>query len=260
MTTRAATHPAWLPRTRRTHGARLRLFCFPYAGGGAAVYHGWREKLGAAIDVCPVQLPGRGSRLHEAPHSRIGPAVEELIAGIGPYLDLPVAFFGHSMGAIIAYELARALRRRLAIEPRHLFVSGRRAPHVTREPVPIEQLDEPALLAEVRRLDGTPPEVLRNRELLALVLPTLRADFALCETYTHTPSLPLSCPVTAFGGLADPQATRAEVEAWREHTSGRFVARLLPGDHFFINHSADLLTRVIATELAAEAGADGGAR
>jgi medium-chain acyl-[acyl-carrier-protein] hydrolase len=260
VTIHAAAHPAWLPRTRRTQRARLRLFCFPYAGGGTAVYHGWRAALeGVGIDVCPVQLPGRGSRLHEAPHRRIGSAVEELVAGIGPYLDLPVAFFGHSMGALIAYELARALRRRLSVEPCHLFVSGRRAPHVAHAPVPIEQLDERALIDEVERLEGTPPEVLRNHELLQLVLPTLRADFALCETYAHAPGLPLRCPLTAFGGLDDPQAARDDVEAWREHTAARFTLRMLPGGHFFINHSAETLIGIVARELS-EVGVQGGAR
>jgi len=216
--------------------------------------------LGQGVDVCPVQLPGRGSRLHERPHSRIAPIVEDLADTIGPCLDLPMAFFGHSMGALIAFELARELRRRLLREPCHLFVSGRRAPHVAREAVPIEQLDEPALIDEVKRLDGTPPEVLHNRELLELVLPTLRADFAACETYAYIPGPPLRCPVTAFGGLTDPQATREEVAAWGQHTAGGFVMRTLPGDHFFVNSSAHVLMRAVARDLAGHVAASGATR
>ena len=248
MTTGAAT-AAWVVRPQASRGARLRLFCFPYAGGGAAIFHGWWQKLQPGIDVCAVQLPGRGNRLHETPHRRLAPLVDELADALAPYLDLPAAFFGHSMGAVIAFELARVLRERTGAEPRHLFVSGRRAPHLKRDLPVAQDVSDAEFVAEVQRLKGTPAQVLANPELLQLVLPMLRADFALCDSYEYVPGPPLGCAVTAFGGLADEDTPREEVAAWSDHTSGRFVLRMLPGDHFFVTSSPETLMRAIVTDL-----------
>ncbi len=227
----------WLAfRTPRPQ-ARLRLFCFPYAGGAASIYRVWPQQLPAEVEVCPVQLPGRESRLRESPFRRVGLMVETLAQALSPHLGLPFAFFGHSMGGLIAFELARQLRRLGLPGPLVLIASGRRAPHVPDEDPPIHDLPEPEFIEELRRLNGTPEEVLAHPELLQLLIPLLRADFEVNETYVYQPEEPLTCPIAALGGLGDQDVPREHVEAWREHTRGDFVLRMFPGDHFFI-HSA----------------------
>src|SRR5581483_9264935 len=189
----------------------------------------------AQIEVCPVQLPGRENRLLEAPFAHLSALVETLIAVLQPYLDMPYAFFGHSMGALISFELARALRRRgCTLSPAHLFVSGHRAPHIADPDPPSYALPTPEFIEELRGLDGTPEAVLQNDELLHLLLPLLRADFSLCETYRYYQEKPLRCPVTAFGGLQDKSVSREMIGSWREQTCGQFKVRFFAGDHFFL--------------------------
>jgi medium-chain acyl-[acyl-carrier-protein] hydrolase len=171
-----------------------------------------------------------------------------LAEGLRPYLDLPFAFFGHSMGALIAFELARHLARRQARGPMHLFVSGRAAPQLPDEGPPIHHREYEAFVEELRHLNGTPAEVLQNPELLELLLPRLRADFALCETYRCPAGPPLRCPLTAFGGLED-DVTREELRAWESQTVGPFTLQLFPGDHFFLHRSRQGLVEAIVQAL-----------
>ncbi|HLX08608.1 MAG TPA: thioesterase II family protein [Thermoanaerobaculia bacterium] len=230
--------------------ARLRLFCFPYAGGGASAYRGWAAALPADVEVCPVQLPGRESRLREPAFDRPAPLIVALADALQAHLGLPFAFFGHSMGAMLSFELARELRRRGNPLPLHLFVSGRRAPQVPSREPDIHDLPEAEFLVRLRELNGTPEEVLQHAELMRLLLPVLRSDFAVNETYVFQPEPPLELGISAFGGLEDVEVTREDVTGWSEHGRGFFRLRMFPGDHFFLHSARELLTQSVARDLA----------
>jgi medium-chain acyl-[acyl-carrier-protein] hydrolase len=239
----------WVSFFRPNPRARLRLFCFPYAGGSSLIYRQWPEGLPADVELCAVQLPGRGSRLHE-PAFRHMPALVEVLAQVLlPLFDRPFACYGHSMGASIGFELARRLRQDHALEPVHLFVSGRRAPQIPMTDPPSYQLPEPVFIEELRRLNGTPQEVLEHPEMMQLLLPVLRADFQLIQTYTYEPGSPLACPISAFGGLQDMDANRDLLEPWRTQTTAAFSLQMLPGDHFFPHTARPLLLQSIARKL-----------
>ena len=203
MTT-TLTFNSWVTCPKPNPQASLRLFCFPYAGGKAVSFRAWSSGLPTTVEVCPVELPGRGSRLMEVPFTQFEPLISALAQALLPYLDKPFAFFGHSMGALVSFELARLLRQKYGLSPVHLFVSGRGAPQVVPVPdPPIHALPEPAFLEKLRGLNGTPEAVLENAKLMQLLLPMLRADFAVIETYVYVPEPPLNCPITAFSGWQD---------------------------------------------------------
>jgi medium-chain acyl-[acyl-carrier-protein] hydrolase len=240
---------SWLGLRRPNPQARLRLFCFPYAGGSASIYRPWSNDLAPDVEVWPVQLPGRGSRLGEPAFTRLPPLLHALADVLRPHLKRPFAFFGHSMGALIGFELARLLRRDHGVEPVHLIVSGRSAPQLAVEDLPGPELPDDRFLQELRQRYGSPQPELEDPELLELMLPTLRADVAACRHYFYTPEPPLTCPVTAFGGLLDREVDRTRLEAWREQTSSRFAVRMLPGDHFFLLTDRPLFLRALSQEL-----------
>jgi medium-chain acyl-[acyl-carrier-protein] hydrolase len=228
----------------------LRLFAFPYAGGSAAVYHAWRRLLPAEVHLCPVELRGRGTRISEAPLQNLDLLTASLADELAPFLEVPFAFFGHSMGALVAYELTRLLRNRGEALPRIVMVSGRPAPHCTPERRNLHLLSENDLKEELGRLDGTLAEILEHPELMDLFLPILRADFAVCERYRHSEESPLACPISAFGGLNDPDVSQKDVQAWHSHTRGPFRARMFPGNHFFLNGEArEPLVRAVGEDL-----------
>jgi medium-chain acyl-[acyl-carrier-protein] hydrolase len=233
-----------LPQPR----ANVRLFCFPYAGGSSSMFRSWLKTLPSFIEICVAQLPGREARIGELPYDRLTTMVEAISEAIGPHLDKPFAFFGHSMGAMISMDLARALRRKWKKEPVHLFVSGRRAPQMPRTREFTYNLPEAEFIEELRRLNGTPPEVLANPELMQLMIPLLRADFSVCQTYEYVPEPPLSCPITVFGGLED-ETTREELDAWREQTSATCSVRMAPGNHFFLHSNQPQILRIVEQEL-----------
>ncbi|HEX6969595.1 MAG TPA: alpha/beta fold hydrolase [Micromonosporaceae bacterium] len=227
--------------------AVLRLFTFAHAGGGAAFFRPWRSALAPRIDVRPVLLPGRESRIRELPYRRMEQLLDPLCAALEPYLDLPYAFFGHSMGSIVAYEVARRFSARAAVGPVCVLVSGRRAPRLPATRRLFCTLSDDEFTAEVGRLNGTPPEVLGQPELLRLLLPALRADFELNEMYQPLPGRGLRCPLVAYLGVDDPEADPPELLAWRSETSGEFVLRLFSGDHFYLrNGRPDVLSAVRA--------------
>lgn len=234
--------------------AVMRLFCFPYAGGSAMVYRGWADRLPKAVEVCPVELPGRGRRMREPAFTRLAPLVEALADDLMPYLDKPFAFFGHSMGGLISFQLAKLLKRLCGTTPMQIFVSSRRAPHLPNDVPLTYNLPEEEFLEDLRRLNGTPKEVLEHRELLQLLVPLLRADFEICQTYEYTPGPPLDCPVTAFGGILDPDVLPEHLDAWREQTIGAFRLHVLPGDHFFLHTSQAELLRKLTEEMHALVG------
>lgn len=244
-----STNP-WIVCPKPSPQARLRLLCFPHAGGAASVFYPWADELPGDIEVCAIQLPGRESRLREPPFTRLSPLVRALVQAIQPCLSLPIAIFGHSLGALVGFELARQLRRQKMPGPVCLFVSGHRAPHLPSRTPPVHQLPQEEFIAEMRRLKGTPEEVLQHTELLRLLLPLLRADFAVNETYGYTPEAPLACPIYAFGGLEDDEANYDELVAWREHTCNSFELRMFPGDHFFLYSARAPLLQAIAEDLA----------
>lgn len=248
MPTLATEAAPWLVCPKPNPRAGLRLFCFPYAGGGTLIYRAWPAALERVAELQLVQLPGRERRLAEAPYTSVGALVSELSEAVADYLDAPFAFFGHSMGAVLSFELARRLRREYGVEPRHLFVSGRAAPQLPRREPCTFDLPEPEFVQELINLNGTPREVLENPELRQLLLPVLRADFSVCQTYEYDPGPPLGCPVTALGGIGD-RVTREDLEGWREQTASRFMLRMLPGDHFFLHSAQATLLEVVAREL-----------
>jgi medium-chain acyl-[acyl-carrier-protein] hydrolase len=225
------------------------LFCFPYAGGAASVFRNWSDGLPADVELCPVQLPGRGTRLMEPPYSRLSLLVEALAEGILPLLDKPFAFFGHSLGSLVSFELARELRAKHQARPVRLFVSAGPAPQIPHRGLPIHNLPEGEFTAELRRLNGTPAELLDHRELMDIVIPSLRADFALYESYRYLAGPPLNCPISTFGGLSDQKVSHRDLEAWRDQTTVSFSIRMFPGDHFFLKTTQPQLLRALSQEL-----------
>jgi len=240
-----ATAP-WFPTIQEFSSAKLRLFCFPYAGGGASAFRGWSRLLPAEVAVCPVRLPGRETRLSERPLDSMEQLILRLREAIDPHLDQPFAFFGHSLGAIVAFELARSLRS----IPRCLFVSGARAPQLRRDYVPPAPPSDDELIEELRRLDGVPHELLDQRELMRLALPALRADTSLYRKYIYREGPALDCPICAYGGADDARITRENLEAWAEQTF-TFKLEMFSGGHFFLQIQESEFLKSLARDLRA---------
>src|SRR5208337_356763 len=201
--TTAAAFDSWISFRKPGPKTRLRLFCFPYAGAGALIFRTWSDGLPADVEVCPVQLPGRGTRLMERPFTQLSPLTQDLAQALVPLLNMPFAFFGHSLGALVSFELARHLRSLYGMGPVRLIVSASPAPQFPHRDRPIHSSPEKEFVEQLRRLNGTARELLEHEELMEIVLPLLRADFALYETYVYSPEAPLSCPISTFGGLQD---------------------------------------------------------
>jgi surfactin synthase thioesterase subunit len=239
----------WIVGRKPNPQARSRLFCFPYAGGSASVFRTWSDGLPANVEVCPVQFPGRGTRLMEPPFSQLSLLVESLAEALLPLLDKPFALFGHSLGSFVSFELARQLRANHQVLLVRLFASAGPAPQVPHRRLPIHSLPEREFAAELHRLDGTPGELLNHKELMDIVLPSLRADFALYEGYRYSSGPPLSCPISTFGGLSDQRVNHDDLEAWRDQTTASFSIRMFPGNHFFLKMTQSLLLRALSQEL-----------
>jgi amino acid adenylation domain-containing protein len=252
LTTAATAFDSWIAFRKPNPKARLRLFCFPYAGIGASIFRTWSDGLPAEVEVCPVEFPGRGTRLMVTPFTKLPQLVRVLAQALVPLLDKPFAFFGHSLGALVGFELARQLRRQSGVQPVRLFVSADRAPQIPHRDRPIHALPEGEFLVELRRLNGIPGKVLEEAELMQMMLPVLRADFAIYETYAYATEPPLNCPISTFGGLQDQRVSRGDLEAWRTQTSGSFSLRMFPGDHFFWNTTQPLLLQALFQELREE--------
>jgi len=233
---RSALYSSWVEHLSRGQNHQLRIFCFPYAGGSARTFRTWQRVFPMEVGVCPLQLPGRGKRIAEPPFTRVTPLVKTIAEAIFGSSGEPFVFFGHSMGAMISFELARELRRRGSVGPRHLFLSGRRAPTVPKSGGPTFNLPHDEFVAELRRLNGTPPELLDLPEATEVFFPLLRADFEMVDTYVYEDEEPLSCPITVYGGLQDESVPRESLREWQRQTSATYRQRMLPGDHFFIEN------------------------
>lgn len=251
---------AWLSARGRadSEDARIRLFCLPHAGAGTAAYNIWKRFLPASIEVCPIQIPGRESRLSEASWTESEALIEGITLGIADRLDKPYGIFGHSMGALLALDLAQNIRDHGLREPSRLFVSGRNATHVPMKHGSIHKMpDEEFLDALARRYGGLPQEILETPELLELYLPILRADLTLLETHCYQPCGPLACPISAFSGKDDANVSREGLEAWGEHTTGGFEMRWFDGGHFYLaGASRAALLELIRDRLEAVVTAD----
>lgn len=251
----ATVSDAWLVREQEQADRPQRLFALPYAGGGASTYRRWAELL-PGVEVVPVQLPGREERLQESAIADRRTLVTAIADALGPLTDRPYGIFGHSMGAKIAFELARELRRRGAPPPVGLFVSACRAPHLPRIPTPpVASLPDHLFAAMLARIDGTPHELLEDPAFMRTFLPTMRADFAVVDGYRYDDEAALRMPLVAFGGTQDPEVRMQDLSAWRVHTTSRF--RLVPvaGGHFVVSSRARDIVEAIASELAAAAAA-----
>lgn len=225
--------------------ANMRLFCFGHAGSGGAFFYPWKAPLLPDIEVCPVVLPGREMRHGEEPYTRIEHLIEPLFAALLPLTGKPFAFFGHSVGAVIAYELARRFTASYAPAPFCLFISARRAPTVPARRRPFFGLPDDEFLAAVGRMNGMRSELLEYPEVFQLFLPSLRADFEMNDTYTHLPGPSLSCPVFAFAADKDAEVRPAEMSAWAEVTDNQFEFRIFSGDHFYHKDASPTLLAAI---------------
>lgn len=240
------TDDAWFRGFQQGPDDGARLLCFPHAGGSASSFRPLSARLAPHAEILAVQYPGRQDRRRERPAATIEELADRIHAALSTRPDRPTALFGHSMGALVAYEVARRLDEAPAI----LFVSGRRAPSL-RRPETSNRRDDAGLLAELKRLSGTDERLLGDEELLAMILPALRADYEALDAYRPAETAPLSCPVTALVGDADPVTSVQDAERWADHTKGPFELRVFPGGHFYLEAHADGVASAVATGLRA---------
>jgi medium-chain acyl-[acyl-carrier-protein] hydrolase len=239
----------WLKYFKRSPQALVQLYCFPYAGGASSTFRSWAQALFPTVEVCAAQLPGRAERIFESPFDRLGPLIDALSAALYPSLNKPFALFGHSMGALVGFELAREIHRLCRLQPVHLFVSGCRAPQIGDSRPGIYDLPESEFLTELYRMNGTPKEAIENPELMQLMIPALRADIAVYQTYRYVPGPRLTCPITALSGLEDERISLNHLEAWRDLTSASFTVQMFHGDHFFLHPSEADVLQCLSTHL-----------
>jgi surfactin synthase thioesterase subunit len=239
----------WINRPNQDPQAKIRLFCFPYAGAGSSIYHKWAAAL-PGVEVCLVNLPGRDARIQEPLQTALLPLVGQICEGMAPFLDRPFALFGHSMGGLLSFEVARQLRRRNAPQPFHLMISARRAPHLPDPTAHLWRLPETPFLTAIETLYGTLPAIIRqDPEVLNLFLSILRADFTMLGTYQYCEDTPLAIPISVFGGQQDPSVKEQDLLGWQNHTNTAFEAKLFPGDHFYFQKAQAAFFAVLRQHL-----------
>lgn len=244
---------AWVrPLSARAEPGALRLFCVPHAGAGASAFRNWGSGLPDWVEPFAIQLPAREDRFHEPPLTDLDDLLDALAPSLLPYLDRPFAFFGHSLGAIVAWELARTVRRAYGREPVTMIVSGCRALQLRRPPEwCAPDLSDEGLVVELRLLAGTPEELLDNGDFRAFMLPTFRADRALFGGYVYRPGALLTCPVHAFGGSEDPRVDEDHLKAWAELTTGPCEVEIFPGGHLYLVDERDRVLSSVTRALSA---------
>jgi medium-chain acyl-[acyl-carrier-protein] hydrolase len=250
-----ATNPATGERPRCTPWRRLnpnavvRLFCLPYAGGASTIFRPWVARLSPEVDVCPIEMPGHGTRFREPLLDELPMLVRSLVDALCAEFREPFALFGHSMGALVAFELARLVRATMDTLPVHIFVSGAHAPQAHRRLGSTTDLDDASLMRRLRRYGGTPAEVLNAADLMHLFLPVVRADFRMLERYVFAAGEPLACPITAFGGMNDDLVGVDALNGWAVHTTCTFERIVVPGSHFFIHDAHSPLPSALSRTL-----------
>jgi len=240
---------SWIWRPKPNEQADVRLFCIPHAGGSAMIFRTWPQDLPDSVEVCAIELPGHGRRIREAPYSRMRTLVVALVEAMLPYLDRPYALFGHSFGALVCFEAARALKNHQGSSPAHLCISGAKAPQLVADGSFFHKQPDAVLIDEVRRLGGTPEAILENEEMASAMLPAIRADYEILETYAYSDAAPLSCPILGMVGAADPEIDRASLQAWAEHTTDGFKMEIFPGDHFYLDQSQARVLQILGMAL-----------
>ncbi|NET02725.1 MAG: thioesterase [Sphaerospermopsis sp. SIO1G2] len=248
MTTKT-TFNSWITCPKPNPQAKMRLFCLPYAGGSAYIFRTWAKNLPPTIEVCPIEIPGRGRQIVLPPHTEMQSLVAEITKNLLPFLDKPFALFGHSMGAEVSFELARLLRSDYNLQPLNLFISARKAPQIQPTKKSLHKLPDQEFWQEVNKLSGTPDQVIENDEMIELFLPILRADFTTLETHIYTNQPPFDFPIHVFGGLQDIEVPKYQLEAWQEHTTAEFSLQMLEGDHFFMRDNEINLLNAITQKL-----------
>ncbi|APU14947.1 MULTISPECIES: thioesterase II family protein [Actinoalloteichus] len=256
MTTIGDTNDRWVRRFHPTPTATARLLCLPHAGGSASYFFPVSRRLAPGIEALAVQYPGRQDRLGEKSIESVEELADRLVDVVLPFRDKPLGLFGHSLGALVAFELALRLEER-GVVPVGLFASGRRAPVTVRQGEDAHLRSDDELIAAVRQLGGTSTSLLDDKQIMAMVLPSIRADYRAAETYRHRPGPRLATPVYAFLGDADPKVTVPEAERWAEHTEGGFDLTVYPGGHFYLNSHADAVMDRIAAQLTDKVPAGG---
>lgn len=243
---RTMNNSSWFVNPKPRKNALLRIFCFPYAGGSAATYHTWSELLPDEIEVIALQLPGRTSRIFEKPHHSMNSLVEELSSFEGDLTSKPYLLFGHSMGSLIAFELASKFQQVGLRPPEHLIASACRAPHLPRKKRGFQNCSDEELIHELYELNGTAKEILANKELMDLMIPTLRADMKIASEYVASKA-PLTCPVSVFGGSDDPYVSLDELQHWSDLSTQAVEVFEIAGNHFFLESNRRLtVNRVLA--------------
>lgn len=240
----------WISRPRPRPSAHFRLFCFPRAGGGESSFRGWADFCHPDIEVALIRPPGRETRLHEEPVQSMGRLASSISEAMGEFMDRPYAVYGHSLGAKVAFETVRELRRRKLPEPVHFYAAACSGPAVRWDHAPLHVLDDSDLLREIhKRYGGVPEQVLADQELCALLTPALRADMRVVESYRYSEEPPLSAPITCLCGIADSMTPEPEARDWRRHTAEAFRLRNFPGDHFFPAQARSAILDLIAADL-----------
>ncbi|MET9772269.1 alpha/beta fold hydrolase [Streptomyces sp. NPDC006415] len=248
MATNSDAADLWVRRFHPAPQAPVRLLCLPHAGGSASYFYPVSQRLAPRVETLAVQYPGRQDRRNEPCLETVRDLADRIVEVIAPWQDKPLALFGHSLGASVAFEVALRMEAQ-GIVPAALIASGRRAPSAHRDER-VHLRDDDGLLEEIRRLDGTQSQLLEDDEIKRMVMPSIRADYKAAETYRYEPGPPLSTPLHALTGDTDPKATTDEVRTWADHTTGRFDMTVYPGGHFYLNTHAPAVTEEIAAWLA----------
>ncbi len=250
----------WIVGRAAAGGPRVRLLCFPQAGGSAGAFATWRQRLPDGLELLPVELPGHGTRRAEPMPATLEELAGAVLSGVTPELGAPYALFGHSFGALVAYELARQIRGSQLPQPQGLLLSAARPPHVPPPDTPHSRMhlqDDETLVNWLRETNGLPEALLRHPDYVRLVLTTMRADATLTSRYRRTEPEPLGCPLHVFGGLADPVVTPGDLEEWVGYEGPDFSLTLYPGDHFYLYEAPDALLNDIATTMRAGSATEG---